>query len=165
MPLTEIARITIAGIATVVLMIAAVSDVRSRKIPNACVVVLILLFLPWAVLGGWSAALSSLMAAVVALAVTFALYGLGLCGAGDSKLFAACALFAGMALLAHLAMATAIAGGVVALASIASRPQRALAVLTMRGKGDFGPGVPYGVAISLGAVIVLWAPLAGSLRP
>ncbi|HEY1929700.1 MAG TPA: prepilin peptidase [Caulobacteraceae bacterium] len=165
MPLTEVARFAIAGLATVILAVASVSDVRSRKIPNACVLALIVLFLPWAVMGDWPAAFSSLMAAVVALAITFALYGLGLCGAGDSKLFAACALFAGMALLAHLAMATAMAGGVVALASIASRPQRAAVMLTMRGKGDFGPGIPYGVAISLGAVIILWGPLAGWLRP
>jgi prepilin peptidase CpaA len=165
MPPTEIARFAIAGIATVVLTAASVSDVRARRIPNACVLVLVLLYLPWALMGGWPAAFSGLMAAVVALAVTFALYGLRLCGAGDSKLFAACALFAGMALLAHLAMATAIAGGVVALASIASRPQRALVMLNMRGKGDFGPGIPYGVAISLGAAIILWAPLAGWLRP
>jgi prepilin peptidase CpaA len=165
MPLTEAARFAIAGIATVVLAVAAVSDVRTRKIPNACVLVLIGLFVPWAVMEGLSAALSGLMAAVVALAVTVAVYAVGLCGAGDSKLFAACALFAGMQLVPQLFTATALAGGVIALIAIVSRPRRALAMITLRGKGDLGPGIPYGLPIAVGAAIVIWLPLIGWPRP
>ena len=165
MSLIDIVRFTIAAIATAVLAWAAVSDIRSRRIPNWCVAALLVLYLPWAVIGGWPGALSGLEAASIGLAVTFALYAFKILGAGDSKLFAACALFAGMGFLPYLALATSLVGGLVALVSIVSRPNRALVMLTMRGKGDFGRGVPYGVAVAAAAAVVIWAPLAGLLHP
>ena len=161
----EIVRLVVAAVATAILAGAAVSDIRSRRIPNGCVLILVALFLPWALTGGWPAALSALEAAAVALAATVALYAFKIVGAGDSKLFAACALFAGMSYLPYLAVATTLVGGLIALAMIASRPQRALVMITMRGKGDFGRGVPYGVAIAAGAAIIIWAPMAGLLGP
>ncbi len=163
--LGDIVRFGIAAIATAVLAWAAVTDVRSRRIPNWCVAALLGLYLPWALTSGWADALSGLEAAAIALAVTFALYAFRIFGAGDSKLFAACALFAGMGFLPHLAVATSLVGGLVALVSIVTRPYRAMAMLTMRGKGDFGRGIPYGVAVAAAAAIVIWAPLAGVLHP
>jgi prepilin peptidase CpaA len=165
MSLTEIVRLAVAAIATAVLAWAAVSDVRSRRIPNWCVAALLALYVPWALTGDWPRTLSGLEAAAIALAVTFALYAFGIFGAGDSKLFAACGLFAGMGFLPYLALATSVVGGLVALVSIAARPRRALVMFTMRGKGDFGRGVPYGVAVAAAAAIVIWAPLAGVLHP
>ena len=165
MSLTEAVRFGIAAIATAVLAWAAVSDIRSRRIPNWCVAALLVLYLPWAAIGGWPGALSGLEAAAIALAVTFALYAFRIFGAGDSKLFAACALFAGMGFLPYLAVVTSLVGGLVALVSIASRPTRALVMFSMRGKGDFGRGVPYGVAVATAAAIIIWAPLAGVLHP
>jgi prepilin signal peptidase PulO-like enzyme (type II secretory pathway) len=38
-------------------------------------------------------------------------------------------------------------------------------MFTLRGKGDFGKGVPYGVAIAIGAVVVLWSNLLGLPLP
>jgi prepilin peptidase CpaA len=165
MHLIEIVRLTVAAIATVILAGAAVSDIRTRRIPNACVFAMLALFLPWALTDDWPAALSALEAAVIALAVTVALYAFKVLGAGDSKLFAACALFAGMSFLPYLTVATALVGGLIALVMIASRPQRALVMITLRGRGDFGRGVPYGVAIAAGTAIVIWAPMAGLLGP
>jgi prepilin peptidase CpaA len=165
MPLTEAVRLAVAGIATVVLAGAAVSDIRSRRIPNGCVLILIALFLPWALTSGWPAALSAVEAAGVALAATVVLYALKIVGAGDSKLFAACALFAGMQLLPYLALTTGIAGGLIALGLIASRPQQILVMLALRGKGGSVRSVPYGVAIAAAAAIVIWGPMAGLLGP
>lgn len=165
MSLVEIVRLGVAAMATAILAWAAVSDVRSRRIPNGCVVALFGLYLPWALTGGWPATLSGLEAAGIAFAVTFALYAFRIFGAGDSKLFAACALFAGMGFLPYLALATSLVGGLLALVSIASRPRRALVMFTLRGKGDFGRGIPYGIAVSAAAAIVIWAPLAGVLSP
>jgi prepilin peptidase CpaA len=82
-------------------------------------------------------------------------------GAGDCKLFAATALFAGMAGLGLFTLATAFAGGAIALVSILTRPTRGLVMLQLRGKGDFGRGIPYGVAIAVGGAAVVWAPLLG----
>jgi hypothetical protein len=34
----------------------------------------------------------------------------------------------------------------------------------MRGKGDFGRGIPYGVAIAAGGVVVVWSQLIAPMR-
>jgi len=164
-PITDLPRFAIGAIATVLLTWAAISDVRARRIPNLCVLALIVLFVPWALLGDLSDALSAAEAAGIVLVVTVILYMLKILGAGDSKLLTACALYAGMGYLPFLALATVLAGGVIALVSLATRPQRALAMFTLRGKGDYGRGVPYGVAVAVGATLAIWGSLTGMLSP
>jgi prepilin peptidase CpaA len=165
MPLIEIGHWVVAALLSVVLAWASVSDIRHRRIPNWTVLTVLGLFLPWALLSHGSWALWALAAGVIALVVSFALYAAGAFGAGDSKLFAAVALFAGLGHLAQLAVITALAGGLIAAVSLASRPRRALVMLTMRGKGDFGRGIPYGVAIAIGAAVVVWSSVLGFPLP
>ena len=38
-------------------------------------------------------------------------------------------------------------------------------MLAMGGKGDWGRGVPYGVAIAIGAAVVMWGSIAGYVEP
>jgi prepilin peptidase CpaA len=163
MPLTDLARYALAAAYTGLMVWAAVSDIRSRLIPNQVVLILLALFIPWTLLSG--GLLPSLEAFGIALVVSVALYAFKVVGAGDSKLFAAAALFAGMDYLPQFALATALTGGAVALVSLASRPQRAFAMIMLRGKGDWGRGVPYGVAIAIGGTAVLWASMFGALEP
>lgn len=165
MHLSEIVRYAVAALAAAVLAVAAVSDVRARRIPNWTVLTLLVLFLPWVFADGGTELVSCLEAGGIALAVTIALYAFKIVGAGDSKLFTVCALYAGLGYLPYLALATSLAGGVIALVSFASRPTRAMVLLSMRGKGDWGRGVPYGVAIATGAILVTWAGLTGALDP
>ena len=158
-PFAELARWGVAILLTAILIVAAVNDIRTRKIPNWTVLAALALFIPWAVVhplswDGWAVA-----AGVLAFAVSFGLYSAGLIGAGDSKLFTAVALFAGLGHLAVLALATALVGGVIALLSLVLRPPRALVMVKLKGKGDFGAGVPYGVAIAAGAALVMWGGL------
>lgn len=165
MPLTEIVRLSVAAAVTVVLGFAAASDVRHRRIPNWTVLALIALYaLPVIALGGHGL-VSALEAAGLALVTTVALYAFRIVGAGDSKLFTAVAFFAGLGYLPLLIVATTLAGGVIALVSLAARPQRTLAMITLRGKGDWGRGVPYGLAIAVGGLIIMWAPLMNLVRP
>jgi prepilin peptidase CpaA len=63
--------------------------------------------------------------------------------------------------LPQLMLITVLTGGAIAVVSLASRPTRALVILQMRGKGDFGRGIPYGVAIAAGGVVVLWEQALG----
>ena len=165
MTLADPLRIAVAVAASLVLCFAAVSDIRTRRIPNWTVLALIGLFAIWMASDGGREALSALAAAAVALAVTVALYAFKILGAGDSKLFAAVALFGGLGYLPLLVLATALTGGVIAIASLAARPQRALAMLSMRGKGDWGRGVPYGLAIATGGALIMWAPITGIVKP
>ncbi len=165
MPLSEIVRYLVAVVAAGLLAMAAVSDARTRRIPNWTVIALLVLFLPWVLADGGTLLVSCLEAGGIALLVTIVLYAFKVVGAGDSKLFTVCALYAGMGYLPYLALATSLVGGLIALVSLATRPTRALVLLTMRGRGDWGRGVPYGVAIATAAVVVTWAGLTGVLDP
>jgi prepilin peptidase CpaA len=159
--------IVLAAAASVILAWAAVSDIQKRIIPNVSVLALLGLFLPWAmlVLGFGQPLVSALAAAAIAFVVTFALYAFKVIGAGDSKLFAAAALFCGLAYLPLFALATVLAGGALAVVSLAARPKRAAVMLAMRGKGDWGRGIPYGVAIAIGAAVVMWGSIGGYVQP
>jgi prepilin peptidase CpaA len=163
--LTEIGRLAVAVAYTVVLAVAAVSDVRERKIPNWTVLAVIGLFAVWAFLRGGQGAVSAIEAAGIAFVVSVGLYVFKIMGAGDSKLFTAVALFAGMGYLPLLIVATTLTGGVIAGVSLASRPRRAMVMLQMGGKGDWGRGVPYGVAIALGGAVIVWGPMSGLVTP
>jgi prepilin peptidase CpaA len=159
MPFLSVGKLIVADLLTAILVWAAISDVRSRRIPNWTVIAVLVLFVPWALLhwGAWSA--WALAGGLIALLIGFGLYAANVIGAGDAKLFAAVALFAGLGHLLAFAVATALAGGAMALISLAARPRRAYTMLMLRGKGDFGPGLPYGVAISAGGCIVVWGVL------
>ncbi|HEV2365698.1 MAG TPA: prepilin peptidase [Caulobacteraceae bacterium] len=164
MTAAEAARYALAAATTAMLAWAAVSDVRSRRIPNLAVLALLALFVLWLVAGG-GGAVSALEAGGLALAATVALWLLGLIGAGDSKLFACAALFMGMGYLPWFALATALAGGVIAIGSLALRPTRTLVLAQMGTRGDWGRGIPYGAAISFAAALILWTNLIGVVGP
>ena len=161
----EIARWAVGAAYAVVLASAAYTDVKGRRIPNWTVLAVMGLFVVWIFVGPAVSVLSALEAAGIGLAVTAALYMAGMLGAGDSKLFTAVALFAGMTYLPHLALATVLAGGVIALGIMVARPTRAMAMLTLRSKGDFGQGIPYGVAIALAGVLIVFGPMLGFVLP
>ncbi len=149
---------------TVILMAAAVSDIKSRRIPNPLVMSMLLLFVVWSAATGIKEMPGALLAGGIAFAVGVVMYSLGKLGAGDVKLFAALSLFAGMGHLLILALATAISGGVVALVQIALQPRRAAASLALGQKIQVTTGgVPYGVAIAIGGLFFLWGSKALNL--
>ena len=155
----EFLRIAVAVALTGVLVAAAVSDIRRRRIPNWTVLACLALFAPWAV---------TLTAGELGLAAAaFAIAGLGsvglyagkIVGAGDTKLFTVLAPFAGLALLPTYAAITAIAGALVAVAGLAAQPTRAYVVFQMRGAAPDKGTTPYGVGIAIAGIAVVWAQL------
>lgn len=154
-PAIEILRWSIVALYVLVLAAAAVSDVRSRSIPNWTVLVVAGLFLPWVFVGPNVSLLMSLGAALLMLLLTVPLFAFHLIGAGDSKLVSAVALFAGLTHLPQLIFLTALAGGVLAVVSLLSDPRRAVAMVQTRFKGNIGRGIPYGVAIALGGAVTV----------
>ncbi|MND97752.1 Type IV leader peptidase family protein [compost metagenome] len=161
MPIAEIVQYVIGAAFCAVAAWIAISDIRHRRIPNLALLVLLALFLPWCFLAGGVHFGPAIVAAAIALVVTMALWLTKIIGAGDSKMFATVALFMGLDNLPAMALLTVLIGGVMALASFASRPRRALAMITLRGKGDWGRGIPYGVAIALAGAIGIWSSLLG----
>jgi prepilin peptidase CpaA len=140
---------------------AAVTDVMKRQIPNASVLAILGLFVLWALAGAPAGLGSGLVAAAIGFAVGFALFLLKVMGAGDVKLFAAAALFVGVTYLPMFALATALAGGLIAVLSMLSKPKQTLVMFALRGQGDYGRDIPYGVPISIGALLTLWCIATG----
>ena len=159
----ELGRYAVAAGLVVILFLIALSDAQHRRIPNAGVLALLVLFVTWTALNRGVGLVSALEACGVSLAVTGVLFAFKVIGAGDSKLFTVAALYAGMAWLPLMALATVLIGGAIALAILVRRPVRGLVMLQMRGKGDWGRGVPYGVPIAIACAGVVWANLLGYL--
>ena len=158
MTLVDGGRLVVAAALTGVLAWASFTDIRERKIRNTAVLAVLALYLPWALMtGSVHEVLLALGAGVLALVLGFAIFSAGWMGAGDAKLFAATALFAGWQNLFAFIILITLAGGLIALLSLVSRPKEALALMANGGKGDAGRGIPYGVAIAVGSAILLWS--------
>lgn len=153
----------IAALLSGILICVAVSDVLDRRIPNAAVAALVVLFALWALADRGASLGPGLAAAAIGFVIGFVLYALRIMGAGDVKLFAAVALFTGLSYLHLFALATVLVGGVLAIVSLAASPRRALVMFSLKGRGDYGRGVPYGVAIAVGGLIAVWGALTGAL--
>jgi prepilin peptidase CpaA len=157
--LIEIARWIVAAAFVLILIWASATDIKYRRIPNWTVVAIVILYIPWIFVGPGVSLSLSFAAGAIAFFTGVTLYALGLLGAGDSKLITAVALFVGLAKLPQFALATAVAGGILALVMILSQPKRVLVMLNMRGRADFGRNVPYGVAIAVGALLIVFGGL------
>ena len=131
------------------LLTAAVIDIRTRTIPNPLNAAVALL----APLAWWASGLplwpDAALQVGVALGVFMLFAGffyLGMMGGGDVKLAAAIALWFPPAATLKFIVITSLAGGVVTLATM----------LWHRWRGNEGaPEVPYGVAIAFGGLWLL----------
>jgi len=140
---------------------AAWHDVSGFRIPNWIVGAIAVLY-PLTFLSGGAAvsgALLHVMVAVGAFGVGFALFAAGYLGAGDGKLIAALALWAGPDHIVTFIIAMALSGGLLSIA-IWLMANRALPVW-MEGAGRVGGfqvgqrKVPYGLAIACGSAAFL----------
>ncbi|MFC4349039.1 prepilin peptidase [Kordiimonas lipolytica] len=135
----------------VVLILAAIEDLKTRRIANRLSLILVGLFgvtVAADLLSG-----TNVMAALVwpivvggsVFLVGLALFATGAMGGGDVKLMSAVALFAGPDLGLSFVLYVAVIGGIVALALLAwSR--------WSKDKSEHSVKVPYGVAISAGGL-------------
>ncbi len=148
--------------------LAAVSDVRTRKIPNLLVGALLLAGLALNAAGGWKpAGLDLLIAALVLIAGTFA-FSLRLIGGGDVKLLAAAAGTLGYPDCAAFLLCTLVSGGFIAVVYAAMRGRlratfanvHAMALPVFAGVRPARPDgtpMPYALAIFAGALCTAFA--------
>lgn len=143
------------------MLFAAISDILSMTIANRVSVLLVIVFALVAPMTGmdWATYGWHFAAGFLVLAVTFGLFALGGMGGGDAKLLAATALWMGfnIHLLEYLVASTLI-GGLLTLAILAYR-KSPLAAFTghnpfLRHFADEANGVPYGIALGIGGLIV-----------
>ena len=148
------------------LLAACVTDVRTRRIPNTLVLMVVGAAFVRAIVAtasgsapvaGFAATpTSAALGALCGLALWLPLYAVRAFGAGDVKLFAAAAAWIGPAAVPCATIYAALAGGFVGLAWFGARRLTQLApTLVPRALG--GPSrVPYGVAIAAGVLGVVW---------
>lgn len=161
------------AIYTALLLVAAVGDVRTRRIPNGLVAVLAVLGLAVSVLSapivaGASRGLGGLL---TGFACWLPFYALGWLGAGDVKLFAAAGSWLGPLYAVEAALIAAVSGAVLALIwmlrsrgakDVVSTLVLAAARPTILASGAIPVAsrktLPYGVALVFGALVSAWMP-------
>lgn len=149
----------------VLLVGAAVSDIRSLRIPNLIPVAIILslvlaLLVNGAPLTDYAAAGKS---GLIGLVVGYALFYLRLMGGGDGKLFAAAAAWFTPAALLGVGFLVSLAGIVVALAALVARAlktAKASAPAADAIRSALKTPIPYGAAIALGVTAAAVMPVA-----
>ena len=148
----------------ILLIVAAMGDVMSLRIPNWLTALTALLFFPMAFLTSIPMAEfeSHLLAGIILFAVGFIFFQFGLFGGGDAKLMAAAGLWFGTSQTLPFLAATALAGG--ALALVVGGWSVLLLTWEIQGKEEsFGtlgkkirgmkPNVPYGIAFAIGGIL------------
>ena len=151
---------------SLLLLLAAVTDIRERRIPNIGVLVLLVAGFVFSLttrpLG--DALSASLLGCVLGFGLFIAFWPMGVLGAGDVKLFAAIGAWLGPTATFNAALVTAMVGGVMALYALAMRrlalvPSFRSVKVTASPTGDGvsrSGHVPYGVAMAAGALVVAW---------
>lgn len=145
------------------MIVAALSDLTSLRIPNWLTLLIAVLFFPMAWLTGmplvefgWHVA-----AGAILFVAGIALFALRLFGGGDSKLMAAAGLWFGTSQTLPFLVATVIAGGVLAIAvalwSMIMVSAEIHGLEADKGIGRIAhkikPKLPYGFAFAIGAIV------------
>lgn len=160
---------------TLLLLTGCVTDLRSRRIPNVLVALILLGGVAFSMSAtAWPGGLSRSAGGVaVGFAIWIGFHLLGVMGAGDVKFFAAAGAWLGAGATWRAAVIAALAGGVLAVVFLArhgrlSSAARRLSIaassasLTLARQRDAGGdgerGLPYGVALAVGALVMAWLP-------
>ena len=144
---------TAAAALPVLLVWAGAVDIFTSAIPNKAVLLLAASFGLFAIMAGmpFTAIAAHIACGGAVLAFGFLFFSSGLIGGGDAKLLAAASLWFGFGNLLPFIAATALAGGVLSLVTLA----------VSVAKAQLAPGgtpprtIPYGAAIAAGALGIL----------
>ena len=140
------------AILAILLLIAAVTDLKARIIANRLNLAVALLAPAywWAIgLAPWPDMAMQAALGVAVFAIFAGLFALGWMGGGDVKLLGALALWLPLVPLLRMLIAMSLLGGVLTLIVIAVHRFRKL---------ETSPEVPYGVAIAAAALWVIGEP-------
>jgi prepilin peptidase CpaA len=159
----------------VIVLLATVTDVRRRRIPNVLTFSAALAALVFhAVAGGWLGVAWSLAGWLAGALLFFPMFALRGMGAGDVKLLAAVGACLGPAQILIVALVASIAGGVIAVIVATTHGYLRTAVSnvwmllthwrvvgveplnTVTLEGTTGPRLAYAVPIAIGTMVTLW---------
>lgn len=158
------------------LLVACITDVRSRRIPNALVATLLVVGVAYSASAYslWEGLLRSTAGIGVGFAIWIGFHVVGVIGAGDVKFFSAVGAWLGVGATWRAAVFAALAGGVLAAFYLVRQRRLAPAVrgiwlaaasgsLAVARVADDDAArrhrsVPYGVAMAAGALVAAWWP-------
>lgn len=132
----------------ILLLVAAVTDIRSRIISNRITAAIALLAVPWWLaigLSGYDILFQIGLSAAV-LVVFAACFAFGMMGGGDVKLIAALGLWLPLTKMLIMLEIMALGGGLLTIGMIVAHKLR---------KAPGKPEIPYGVAIVGASLLVL----------
>jgi prepilin peptidase CpaA len=156
-----IAEALVLFVVPALLAISAGWDLASYTIPNFLSMALLALFVLFAVVSGMAPgeAGTHALAGLVGLAMGFALFAFGLIGGGDAKLFAVIVLWLGFGDLLDFVLMTSVFGGALTIVLIGLRnlpiPVSLSGQSWLLRLHDAQSGIPYGVALAAGALVIL----------
>ncbi len=144
-----------AGAFFLLCIFASLKDLASLKIPNWVNAGFVILFFPAALVAGmgWETFGWHLLIGFIAFAAGFALFSFNLIGGGDAKMIPGVILWVGPSGALSFLIGTALAGGALAVIVLAARKTvpEPFAPGFARATLQEGAGVPYAVAITVGA--------------
>ena len=161
---------------TLLLLTGCVTDLKSRRIPNELVAVILGTGLLFALYSSnvVQALAMSLAGTAIGFAIWIAFYLVGVIGAGDVKFFAAAGSWLGPGATWRAALVAAVVGGVLAIVFLLLEKRlgtvlRRMAMAASSGSlvalpertVDTSTGhrpLPYGVALAIGALVTAWFP-------
>ena len=155
MQLADIIIISILYTVMAILVIAAISDIRHRRIPNILPIILIILYSIFALMTHFHDdayqlnVIDGVLTGGILLACGLVLFALGAMGAGDIKLAAALGLFAGSQYITAFLILMTLSGG---LLSGVVWVHMKLSPKQNKVDGANRHSVPYGVAISISGI-------------
>jgi prepilin peptidase CpaA len=153
--------------AILLLVAAALWDAVTMTIPNYLVLAVLALYVVGlAVNFDLSDILLDLLAAVIIFVVCFVLFALGWLGGGDAKLAPGAVLWVGYDGFLEFVVAMTLIGGVLSIVLLilrgglraASASQDSLPLVL-----QWASPIPYGIAISAGAILMIWLQNSASL--
>lgn len=151
--------------AVVLAAIAAISDLRSRRIPNCLTYTGLLLALSArTIFWGWSGLMSGLVGVFVAGGIFCLFFFLGAMGGGDVKLMGAVGAWIGPSHAVLTLIAVCVAGGFIAFAYLLFGFDKSSRLEVENGGNNLAaprggrtqhisPRVPFGLAIAIGTVV------------
>jgi prepilin peptidase CpaA len=155
--------LTLAVILTCLTLTVILTDTARFMIPNWLVALLLLLYPVLLFLApqlpDWKMAL---LIGGVTFGIGFLLFNFNLMGGGDVKLLAVLAVFAGKEGIAPFIMGVGLLGGVLALGLLLLRPIATFAFSKLKNPPPIprvltiGEPVPYGVAIAIAFLLIVW---------
>lgn len=151
-------------LAIILMLCAAFTDWTVRRIPNKLSLCLVALFGAFTLIPGCvEDVMPHMLVSVGMLLILLPVYAMGKMGGGDVKLLVASGLWMGSDQITEFILYVSFAGAVLAIILISENLRNIwewgasrVGLLSVSGAASKATGIPYGVAISFGGIVLIY---------